>query len=147
MLHITKVKPLFTSIVTTADKFDKDEYENGLIIAKEGDLKIWQKVIAVGSSVRDIKVGDLVMVDVSHYAVKKYDPNSVKNDMGMNKTIKFAFNWVTIYDDKDNPHDCLLLTDRDIMYVFEGKEVDETPKVITGGKKLILPKTKKVKAN
>lgn len=52
MLEITKVKPLFTSIVTTADRFDKDIVEGGLIMAKKGDLKLWQRVVAIGSSVR-----------------------------------------------------------------------------------------------
>lgn len=125
MLHITKIKPLFTSVVTTAEKFDKDMTNGGLIIAKKGDLKVWQKVIAIGSSVRDIEVGDMVMINVDHYAVKKYDKNSIQNDIDNNATIRYAFNYVDLYDDKGNPQECLLLNDRDILYSFEGEEVED----------------------
>lgn len=135
MLKIQKIKPLFTSIVTTGEKYKEDMYdEHGIIDCKQGDLKTYQKVLAVGSSVRDIKVGDTVMINVANYAVRKYDPNSLKEDMGMNKTLKYAFNWVTL----DGEGDCLLLNDRDIMFVFEGEEVQgyRNP--------LILPKDKKI---
>lgn len=125
MLHIKKIKPLFTSVVTTADKFEKDMTSGGLIIAKKGDLKVWQKVIAIGSSVRDINVGDMVMINVDHYAVKKYDKNSLQNDMDNNVTIRYAFNYVDLYDDRGNAQECLLLNDRDILYSFEGEEVED----------------------
>ena len=58
MLNITGVKPMFNNILTTMNKYEKDEYENGIIIYKKGDLKEYQEVIAVGSTVRDIKIGD-----------------------------------------------------------------------------------------
>lgn len=124
MLHIKKIRPLFTSIVTTGERYTEDEYDQaGLVItATAGDLKTYQRVLAVGSSVRDIKVGDLVMINVMNYAVKKYDPNSVKEDMGMNKVVKFAFNWVIVDDEQGNPQNCLLLNDRDILFAFEGEE-------------------------
>ena len=38
MLKIKVIKPLFTNILTTGNKYEKDEKENGLIIAKKGDL-------------------------------------------------------------------------------------------------------------
>lgn len=122
MLQIKKIKPLFTSIVTTGDRYTEDMTEGGIITANKGDLKLWQKVIAVGSSVRDIQPGDMVMINASNYAVRKYDKNSIQNDLDNNKVIRYCFNWVTIYDDKNNPHDCLLLDQRDIPYAFEGEE-------------------------
>ena len=143
MLKITKIKPMFTSIITTGEKFSEEMFnEAGLIENKKGDLKTYQRVIAIGPMVRDIKVGDMVAIDVSHYAIRKYDPNSIKNDMDMNKTISYAFNWVTIDDDEGKPMDCLMLQDRDILFSFEGKEVQ--------GKKpssLIVPKKKKLVVN
>ena len=66
------------------------------------------------------------MIDPSRYAVMKYDANSVKNDMDMNKIVKWNLPWVTLDDDNDNPMDCLLLTDRDIQFVFEGEETNES---------------------
>jgi co-chaperonin GroES (HSP10) len=137
MLHIKTIKPLFTNILVTGDKYEEDEKQNGLIIAKKGDLKLYQTVMAVGSMVRDIKEGDKVMINPKQYAVKKYDPNSVKEDMGMNSTIGYNMPWVTIDDAEGNPQECLLLVDRDIEFVFEGEEIQEEPK-----SKLIMPKNK-----
>lgn len=136
MLHIKKVKPLFTSVITTGDKFEEDMVEGNIIIARKGDLKLWQKVIAVGSCVRDIEVGDMVMINADNYAVKKYDKNSVQNDMDNNPSLGYKFNWVTIDDEKGNPQECLLLNDRDLLYAFEGEEKKES--LITPGKPKII---------
>lgn len=136
MLHIRKIKPLFTTVVTTGYKYEEDMHENGLIVAKKGDLKLYQKVIAVGSAVRDIQVGDTVMFNPKNYAVMKYDPNSVKNDMDMNKVVKWNLPWVIVDDENGKPQDCLLLNDRDIQFVFEGEEVNE--KIIIPDKPSII---------
>ena len=126
MLKIKKIKPLFTSVVTTGNKYEEDMKDNGIIIANKGDLKLYQTVLAVGSSVRDIQVGDQVMIDPKNYAIMKYDPNSIKNDMDMNKVIKWNLPWIMIDDEEGNPQDCLLLNDRDIKFIFEGEEVNES---------------------
>lgn len=138
MLHITKIKPLFTSIVTTGDKFEKDFTEGGIIIANKGDLKLWQKVLYTGSSVRDIKPGDMVMINANNYIVRKYDKNSLQNDLDNNPKVRYNFKWVTLDDEKGNPSECLLLNDRDIEYIFEGEEKDE-PVLDIPSKKLIIP--------
>lgn len=132
MLHIRKIKPLFTSIVTTGDKFEKDMAENGIIIARKGDLKAWQKVIATGSSVRDIKEGDIVMINFDNFAVKKYNKNSVQNDLDNNPVLSWHFNWVTIEEKDNEPQDCLLIDNRDVLYVFEGEEKEDN--IIVPGK-------------
>lgn len=137
MLHIKKIKPLFTSIVTTADKFDKDMIEGGIIVAKKGDLKLWQKVVAVGTVVRGIEVGDMVMINAANYAVRKFSKDSIQNDLDNNPTLSYAFNWVTLDDEKGNPKDHLLLQDRDVLYVFEGEEKDDIIQV-PNSKKFIV---------
>lgn len=137
MIHIKKIKPLFTSVVTTGDKFEKDMVEGGIIIARKGDLKLWQKVIAVGTSVRDIKEGDLVMINADHYVTKKYSKDSIQNDIDNNPILGYKFNWVTIDDEKGNPKECLLLNDRDILYSFEGEERDDII-TISGKQPLII---------
>lgn len=136
MLHIKKVKPLFTSIITTGDKFEKDMMEGSLIVARKGDMKLWQEVIAVGSSVRDIKVGDKVMINAANYAVRKYSKDSIQNDMDNNPTLRYTFNWVTIDNEKGEPQECLLLNDRDVLYVFEGEEKDDS--IITPNKMSLI---------
>lgn len=106
--------------------FAKTTRQNyGLIVAKQGDLKVWQKVIAIGSSVRDISVGDMVMINIANYAVKKYSKDSIQNDLDNNPKIRYNLNWVTMDDENGKSMDCLLLNDRDVLYSFEGEEKDE----------------------
>ena len=137
MLHITEIKPTFNHVLITADKFDKDMVQNGVIVAGKGDLKLWQKVTAVGSTVRDIKVGDMVMIIPDHFAVKKYNKNSVQNDLDNNPTLTYNFPFETIDDEKGNPKEYLYISDNDIRYVFKGEEKDESL-IVPGKAKLIV---------
>lgn len=137
MLHVTKIKPLFDHLLITADRFDKDMIHNGVIVAGKGDLKLWQTVVAVGSVVRDIKVGDKVMIDSNDFAVKKYNKNSVQNDLDNNPVITYNFPFETVDDEKGNPKDYLYISDRNVKYVFEGIEKDDSL-ILPGKPKLII---------
>lgn len=137
MIHIKKIKPMFTSIVTTGDKFEEDMVESGVIVARKGDLKLWQKVIAVGDSVRGIKPGEMVMINAENYAIKRYDKNSLQNDLDNNPSLGYHFNWVTVDDENGDPQECLLLNDRDVLYAFEGEEVNN-PIIVNGKSNLII---------
>jgi co-chaperonin GroES (HSP10) len=134
-MKVKKIKPLFNSIVTTMDKYEEDVTNNGVIDASktEGTLKEYQTVLSVGTTVRDIKVGDVVMINPRNYAVRKYSENSIKNDIDMNPVITYNFNIVEM-DGKQ----CLLLQDRDIDYIIEEYEEDKKPSAI------IQPKPKKI---
>lgn len=122
---VKKIKPMFTAIVTTADMYKEPVYlPSGLIDAtktKQG-LKEYQRVVAVGPHVRDINVGDLVCINPSAYAVRKYDKNSLKADMAdvYNSVTTYNFKFIEMADGK-----YLSLTDRDIDFVVE--EYDEVP--------------------
>jgi hypothetical protein len=123
--------------VTTGDKFEHDDIQMGIITAKKGDLKLWQKVVAVGSSVRGDAVGDMVMINASHYAVKKYDATSAHEKLDANPVLQYVFNWVNMEDENGESKPYLLLDERDVMYAFEGEEVEE--KILTQDKpKLIV---------
>nr|DAF12154.1 MAG TPA: mHsp60, mHsp10, Mitochondrial, Chaperonin, Complex, Symmetric [Crassvirales sp.] len=137
MLHVTKIKPLFDHLLITADKFEKDMVHNGVILAGKGDLKLWQTVVAVGSVVRDIKVGDKVMINPNDFAVKKYNKNSVQNDLDNNPVLTYNFPFETVDDEKGEPKDYLYISDRNVKYVFEGTEKEESL-ILPGKKKLIL---------
>lgn len=137
MLHVTKIKPLFDHLLITADKFEKDMVHNGVILAGKGDLKLWQTVVAVGSVVRDIKVGDKVIINPNDFAVKKYNKNSVQNDLDNNPVLTYNFPFETVDDEKGEPKDYLYISDRNVKYVFEGTEKDESL-ILPGKKKLIL---------
>lgn len=139
MLHIQKIKPLNNSILVTGNKYEKDVVQNGIIVASAGDLKTNQEVVAIGSIVRDIKVGDKVVFNPMNYAQMKYDPNSIKKDLDIaDKVVKWHLPWVTVEDEKGEPQDYLMLSDRDILYVYEGYEKDDA---------IIIPPKKKVLLN
>ena len=125
-LKINKIMPLFTSLITTMNKYE-DDVKIGSIVdgsKAKGTLKEYQKVIAVGPSVREIKEGDWVMINPQRFATvnHKHKPNSLAQDVQKDTTtITYSFDVVNM-----NGEDYLLLQDRDIMYVFEGEEIEET---------------------
>lgn len=127
-MHVKKIKPLFTKLLITGERYKEDLKTNGLIMDghKKGDLKLYQRVISIGRAVQDIQPGDWVMFNPYNYRVMKYDPNSVKDDMGMNKVEKYILPWVEVEDEKGKPVDLLYVDQRDIEYVFEGEEESNT---------------------
>lgn len=132
-MKINKIKPLFNRILVTADKYEDDIIENGIIRTTKGTLKEYQKVLAVGSAVRDIKVGDLVLINPIRYAIKKHREGSLKDGVITdNPVVSYNFNLVEV-GDKIN----ILLYDSDIDYIIEDYEEDK-PSMI------IKPKTKKL---
>ena len=123
-------------MLVTADTFEKDMIQGGVIVAKKGDLKLWQTVVATGSTVRDVKAGDKVMIIPDHFAVKKYNKNSVQNDLDNNPILTYNFPFETIDDEKGEPQEYLYISDNDVKYIFEGEERDEA--LITPGKPKII---------
>ena len=121
MLKIKSIKPMFDSLVTTMNKYEQDGFENGVIVKQAGSLKEYQTVIAVGPAVRNIEVGDKVMINPSRYAKMKHNEGSLKNGIvADNPIIGYEFRTVTINDEE-----CLYLQSQDIMYSFEGEEVED----------------------
>ena len=80
-IKINEIKPLFTTIITTLDVYEEDLIENGALKAPQGTLRMYQKVLAVGDSVRGVKVGDIVLLNFENYIKRKYKENSLKEDM------------------------------------------------------------------
>lgn len=78
---IKKLKPQFTTVITTLDSYEEDLVVDGIIVAPKGTLKLYQKVISVGDSVRNVKAGDLVLLNLTNYIVRKYRDNSIKEDL------------------------------------------------------------------
>ena len=120
MLKINKIKPVFNKIVTTCNVYQMGKSTGGIIIKTDGTIKEYQRVEAVGSTVRDIKVGDKVMINPIRYAKKKHQEGSLKDGIVTdNPIVKYEFNVIKV-----NGENCLLLYDQDIMYIFEGEEVE-----------------------
>ena len=138
MLKITKIKPMFTDLVITADRFDKDITEKGIVIANKGDLKSYQTVIATGNAVRDIEVGDKVMVNFEMFAEHKIPVNSVKKDMDINDpVVRYNIPWVNMVDEQGNDKVYIRIPVNAVEFVFEGEEID-TPDIIQVGSPEIL---------
>lgn len=78
MIKVKKIKPLYTMVITTMDTYEKDNVYNGIVYNAKGDTKEYQKVIAVGDTVRCVKEGDYVHINPSRYATYDQDVNSMK---------------------------------------------------------------------
>lgn len=137
MLKIKKIKPMFTALITTMDKYEQDVTTGGLInVTKmQGGLKEYQTVLAVGGSVRDIKVGDLVCVNPARFAVRKHQAGSLKDGVVTDNPVT-TYNFDVV--EMDGKH-CLLLQDRDIDFIIEEwEEIPDNPSPI------IQPEKKKL---
>lgn len=138
MLKITKIKPMFTDLIITAEKFENDTFDNGILVGNKGDLKAYQTVVAIGNAVRDIEVGDKVMVNFDMFAEHKISPNSVKDKMDIdNPVIKWNIPWVVMSDEQGNDRDYIKIPVNAVEFVFEGEEID-SPEIIEVKKPDIL---------
>lgn len=125
MKVIKKVKPLFNRIITTMNKYEKDQYNGNLLDTskQKGTIKEYQTVVSVGTTVRDIKEGDEVIIDPTRYMVVKHNDKSLKNNIvGDELNIGYKFNTIMI-DGVEH----LLLFDQDISYIIEDSEEKEDP--------------------
>lgn len=136
MITVKKIKPLFNRIVVTADKYDENVMVGGIIDgSKSNTIKEYQKVVAVGTTVRDIKVGDVVLINPTRYAVRKHQEGSLKDGIITdNPVTQYNFNIIEL-DGKQN----LLLFDSDIDYVLE--DYEESPDAVS---KIIQPEKHKI---
>lgn len=139
MLKIKKLKPMFTHLITTMSKYEDDIITNGIIDTnrQKGSVKEYQKVIAVGSLVRDIKVGDLVIINPKDYRVLKHEKGSMKDGVITDNPV-VGYNIPTV---EINGETFMYLNDRDIEYVIEDYEEVEDPKpstIITPPKDIIV---------
>ena len=113
MIKAKRITPMFNRIVTTADRVEVDQKVNGIIIPEKlkGGYSEYQKVIAVGSMVHNLKEGDLVCIDPTAYGrpVHKEHIDSVK---GLSEdTVQMAYYIPTIEVDGK---ECMFIADRDI---------------------------------
>lgn len=119
--------------------YEEDQTINGVIDTRKtkGSLKEYQTVVAVGSTVRDIKVGDVVAINPTRYAVMKHEDKSLKNGViGDNMVMGYKFNTITL-NDKEH----LMLYDQDIDFVvLESEDIEEPtgPTIIQPDKPSII---------
>lgn len=127
MINIKKISPMFNQIVTTADQYTEDQTIGGIItdVKKSvGTLKEYQKVVATGPMVRNIKVGDLVLVNPRRYAQVKHQEGSLKDGVITdNPVVRYNFPMIELDHVKH-----LLLQDSDVDFVIEEYEEEEDVK-------------------
>lgn len=119
-MNVKKIKPLYTKIVTTMDMYVEDQKGAGGLIdvtkLKKG-IKEYQKVISVGTNVRNIKEGDIVCINPERYAIRQFRENSMKADLMENQVVRYNFNVVKL-----NNIDYLLLDEADVEFIVEDYE-------------------------
>lgn len=115
-MNIKKIKPVFTGILTTAEVYEYDSTTDGGIVTKtKGALKEIQKVLAVGSCVKEVKEGDYICVNPVRYRVMKHQEGSLKDGV-ISDNMVARYNFPIIELD-GKPY--MLLEDRDVHYIVE----------------------------
>lgn len=123
MLNIKKIRPMFTKILTTMDRYEEDQTEGMLVNVNKlaGAVKEYQKVLAVGSNSAGIKEGDMVMINPARYAVMKHKEGSLKDGVITDNPVVGYNLPVLEVDGKE----CMLLETNDISFVIE--EFEDVP--------------------
>ena len=84
---IKKLKPQYTTVIVTMDTYEDNVVLDGVIAAKKGALKMYQRVISVGGSVRSVKEGDLVLLNLQNYITRKFEEDTLKEGMDKMKDV------------------------------------------------------------
>lgn len=133
MIKLKKVTPMFNKIITTAE-FTEELTESGIITNTKKSVDEFQTVIAVGDSVRSIKVGDVVCIDPNRYAVRKYKKDSVKADIEeyANTIIDYEIPLIILDGVKH-----LMIMDSDVLFIVDDYEKIEPKQIIDNTKVLM----------
>lgn len=124
MLKIKKARPTLNHILTTADKYVTTQLKDGIVDTskEEGQIKEYQRVISVGPSVRDVKVGDIVLINPERYLIPVHslNENSVleKDKDEVQRVLHLPILELAIGD-------CLYLYDTDVDLIIEDYEETE----------------------
>lgn len=128
MFKIHEIKPMFNGVVTTAMKYAGDQYEkkaSGLIIDTrklDGALNVYQRVIAVGDTVRSVKPGDIVKLRYDRYAAVRHTPGKLEDNM-VSDQLGYDYSIPSVFI--EGLGECLRVYDNDIDFVVTKSEVGE----------------------
>ena len=119
MLKVKDIRPVYTRLITTANKYEETQMNGNLIDVNkmEGRYKEYQTVVRVGSAVREVKEGDVVLIDPSRYMKRKFPDNSLREDFVENPIVEINIPTVTMGDE-----DYFMIDERDIAYVIADSE-------------------------
>ena len=128
-LKIKKIKPMFNRVLTTCDLYTEDLMTDGIIDSTkvEGAIKEYQTVIAVGSTVKCVKPGDVVVINPTRYQVMKHKEGTL-NDGVIQDNAVLSYNF-PIMAINDAP--CLYIYDSDIEFAIKEFEmVNEAAEIV-----------------
>lgn len=116
--------PLFNKLIVTAEKVNTNVTENGIYLPysySKGSVKERQKVLKIGTTVRDIEEGDEVLINFSRYMELKHQPGSIQDDVQKdNPVVKIHYPFFEL----DNGEKVLLIDDRDVVVKYPKKKND-----------------------
>lgn len=114
---IKKIKPMFDRILVTADTYnlESQKTDTGIYVPSQTGLRSYQTVIAVGTSVRNVKEGDIVEIDPKRYARMKHQEGSLKDGVITdNPVVAYNFDIINL-----NGKDYLMLFESDVKFIIE----------------------------
>ena len=119
MLKVKDIRPVYTRLITTANKYEETQMNGNLIDVNkmEGRYKEYQTVVRVGSAVREVEEGDVILIDPSRYMKRKFSDNSLREDFVENPIVEISIPTVTMNDE-----DYFMIEERDIAYVIADSE-------------------------
>jgi hypothetical protein len=122
-LKLKKITPLYNAIVTTATKYEEHSNIPGTTLIDAGKMKRglneYQVVIAVGTTVQEVKVGDLVCINPDRYRIIK-QKSATKSEMAETyepTVIGYNFNVLEL-----DGTECLMLYESDIKFIINDYE-------------------------
>jgi co-chaperonin GroES (HSP10) len=134
MLELKRITPVFNHILVTKDLYEKDVTSNGVVIATKGTVKNYQKVVAIGQTVKICKPGDMVMIDPIRYAKMKHESGSLKDGVVTDNPV-VAY---SVPEVKVDGKDYMYLYDSDIQFVINDyKEIEDLPPLWTPSNTII----------
>ena len=123
---IKKVRPMFTSVITTATRYKGDQFteKGGLVLdtrKMDGSINPIQTVVAVGTQVHGIEKGDVVKINFMRYTRARHIPGKIEDNIQSdNLTATVDIPYIDI-----DGQQCLHIQNNDIEYVIEEYDVDE----------------------
>lgn len=147
MIKVTKmIEPMFNRIVTTHKKYSREEAQTvgGIFTNMEGKTMEYQRVLAIGPAVKDVKVGDLVCIDPSRYAqllhkegLTNIDKKITADDMRMAAIFPLETIYTKNADGTETSETVMVIYESDVIYTIP--EYEDFHPVIEKGPSLILP--------
>jgi hypothetical protein len=120
MLKLKKITPMYNQVLVTEDRYgydDKNEFN--IIEHTKGDIKDYQKVLAVGKDVTCVNVGDMIAVNFARYAELKHKEGSMKDGViSDNPIIELHLNEVELTDENGENVPCFIIDARDIRFIM-----------------------------